>query len=571
MRLFLLYEISLHLLTYLPTLSLMAYIILQALLEEERNLNASFSRKPFKTSSYMRSAPPVPHNFGVNKGSPSAEGNEGGIREEESQTGSENVKAKSLLFLDEKVEGKKAKEQLLVRTAIHRKIQELRLGTITRSFYSQKSREMFLAGNFCNQSGNVGEKVQIRKLVSTMKGWSKDFFSILSHDWPHLRFKIMLNSLMTTGRGDNSAAADLEKSGEDDVPISTRMSGNKKDDTGPKQRSSGGATASTEGADELLIQFETDSQVLPPHKVLNKYMNHLATHGKASELGLRRRCDRWGVVEVGLVEAEVPVQIDHSMAVRMEEYTVKKIEVNQEAEEDMNNTSGKVDMDDIMGGLDQNSNESGNHEDDVPIRREINAATSFNGSGSAVWYDPSKERHKVEIEDKADIRVLLYRSIEMSKEVSQFIVKALVMAKVDSQLANSDATGDLGSSPSTNAQSVPHSARGSVTALISARGFAARDASRTMSTANMVNQKDVLLNNTIMINCETKDFEIPPPVNSEDAATGRATVATSPIPAVIYDKNGRPQPHLNSEDKQTRKPSVDKISGFSSTFEEVCK
>jgi hypothetical protein len=40
-------------------------LLLQALLEDERNLNASFSRKPFKTSTHMRLVPSVQHNFGA--------------------------------------------------------------------------------------------------------------------------------------------------------------------------------------------------------------------------------------------------------------------------------------------------------------------------------------------------------------------------------------------------------------------------------------------------------------------------------------------------------------------------
>jgi ATP/ADP translocase len=120
--------------------------------------------------------------------------------------------------------------------------------------------------------------------------------------------------------------------------------------------------------------------------------------------------------------------------------------------------------------------------------------------------------------------------------------------------------------------SVPHSARGSVTALISARSFAAREASRTMSTANMINQTQVTLNNTIMVHCETKDFEILPEIN-EDTTAGRAAATTSSVPAVIYDKNGRS--HFIADNNDTLKRTNNKnskeiIGGFSTTFEEAC-
>ena len=52
-------------------------LFVQAQLEEERNLNASFSRKPFKTASFTRLAPPVPHNFGVKNKKDGDEGDDG--------------------------------------------------------------------------------------------------------------------------------------------------------------------------------------------------------------------------------------------------------------------------------------------------------------------------------------------------------------------------------------------------------------------------------------------------------------------------------------------------------------
>ena len=41
-----------------------------------------------------------------------------------------------------------------------------------------------------------------------------------------------------------------------------------------------------------------------------RYMNHLVLHGKAGELGLRRRPDRWGTLEYGLIKAPVLVPTD---------------------------------------------------------------------------------------------------------------------------------------------------------------------------------------------------------------------------------------------------------------------
>jgi hypothetical protein len=58
-------------------------------------------------------------------------------------------------------------------------------------------------------------------------------------------------------------------------------------------------------------------------------MGFLATHGMAAEFGLRRRCDRWGVLEKGLVKATAPVLVENSLVIKMEEYMVKKIEISE--------------------------------------------------------------------------------------------------------------------------------------------------------------------------------------------------------------------------------------------------
>jgi hypothetical protein len=276
-------------------------------------------------------------------------------------------------------------------------------------------------------------------------------------------------------------------------------------------------------------------------------------------------------MEVGLVAAEVPVQTEHYMVIRMEEYSAKRTEINPEGRNKMSESS---DITDIIKELDvsqktQNSSPGGT---EVNVISDFSKGMSFN-EGTAVWFDPTKEVQKVEVEDKTEARVLLYRSIEMNREVSQSIFKAIIMAKVEPQLgAEAIAESGIHSPVGNPAHSVPHSARGSVTALVSARSFAARDASRTMSTANMVNQAQVSLNNTIMVHCETKDVEILPENDEDGIAERAAAAATSSVPAVMYDKNGRSHfvvDEGNGVNKQTVKNSKEKIGGFNTTFEEV--
>lgn len=53
--------------SYLPNDFDKPNMLRKAQLEEERNLNASFSKKPFKMSEYVKAVPPVPHDFGIDK------------------------------------------------------------------------------------------------------------------------------------------------------------------------------------------------------------------------------------------------------------------------------------------------------------------------------------------------------------------------------------------------------------------------------------------------------------------------------------------------------------------------
>ncbi len=49
---------------------------------------------------------------------------------------------------------------------------------------------------------------------------------------------------------------------------------------------------------EIVIKFPTQCQALPAESALQKYMLRLASHGNPGKWGLRKRGDRWGVMEV---------------------------------------------------------------------------------------------------------------------------------------------------------------------------------------------------------------------------------------------------------------------------------
>ena len=219
----------------------------QALLEEERNLNASFSRKPFKTSAYMRLAPPVPHNFGI--------------------------KNRSTDAVDETIDGEKENDEdkelpeneraSLLRSAIKRKIMDLKLGQLVRNEYTAQEKEKILAGHFCNQSGTIsvmGDRIQVKKSASSMKQYSKMIYDDLSESWPHLRFMIKLQNIEKKSSLNSPNGKNVQ---------STASSNTLKDKVNEKK---GRLTPKRfeEGNEEMLIQFETDSQTLPAEGALHR-------------------------------------------------------------------------------------------------------------------------------------------------------------------------------------------------------------------------------------------------------------------------------------------------------------
>jgi hypothetical protein len=227
-------------------------LLLQALLEDERNLNASFSRKPFKTSTHMRLVPSVPHNFGVKVKDSKA-------RKENEDSGGSDDNADNI---------PEHERTAFLRTAIKRKIMDLKLGKLVRNEYSAQEKEKMLAGHFCYQSGNFsvsGDRIQMKKSTAMMKDWSRKLHRDITESWSHLRFKIMLQNIVG-----NTADCDLSNLCNTQSSCNITSSPSANDYQEPHHHCSTPKQLE-EGNEELLIQFETDSQALPPEGALNRY------------------------------------------------------------------------------------------------------------------------------------------------------------------------------------------------------------------------------------------------------------------------------------------------------------
>lgn len=205
----------------------------------------------------MRLAPSVPHNFGVKT-------TESKTRKENEDSGGSDDNENNI---------PENERTAFLRTAIKRKIMDLKLGQLVRNEYSAQEKEKMLAGHFFNQSGNVsisGDRIHMKKSTSTMKDWSRKLHYEIAESWSHLRFKIMLQNIVR-----NTAESDLSNlsSTQSSCNITSSPSGN---DYQESRHHSSTSKSIEQGNEELLIQFETDSQSLPPEGALNRYgLSHI--------------------------------------------------------------------------------------------------------------------------------------------------------------------------------------------------------------------------------------------------------------------------------------------------------
>ena len=90
-------------------------------------------------------------------------------------------------------------------------------------------------------------------------------------------------------------------------------------------------------------------------------MAYLASHGPAAEFGLQRNCDRWGVLERGIIAAPLPVKKNHEVMLRVVEFPVRRTETSHDLVAEKENTGSMMGQspklrDDSMSNNRQNGN-----------------------------------------------------------------------------------------------------------------------------------------------------------------------------------------------------------------------
>lgn len=212
-------------------------------MENERNLNGSFSRKPFKTLSYTRQAPSETYNFNIKK-----------KIKAENNIGSSNLDYNDSRLLESTYSTSFVPD-------LNRSIVDSRLRKVRRNVYSTDEKEKILQRHLHGQPGNVsliGERKQMKKSAALLREWSSRIFVHLAENWPNLHFQIKLKDI------------DCDScEGTITVPHHTAQnSPSTSDFNKTKVKETNSQREETE--EELLIQFDTDIQMLPPEKALSR-------------------------------------------------------------------------------------------------------------------------------------------------------------------------------------------------------------------------------------------------------------------------------------------------------------
>jgi hypothetical protein len=271
-------------------------------------------------------------------------------------------------------------------------------------------------------------------------------------------------------------------------------------------------------------------------------MSHLATHGAAADYGLQRRCDRWGVLEKGLVRADPPLRSELAVLMRMEEYCVIRTETSScrdgvgestvSGAEDIvnvtNDSAADHSREDISGSR---GNSPLRYAANYSLHKEVSSPSSTGNSfeSTGIILGDSEIPREVsisEVEDKGCLRAILFRSVLMSEDFSMYVSRAVTRAKVDPLLGTFIEPSDLVTGSTSDR--LPHSGR-SAGMKESARGFISSSRAALSAAA----AASIMLGTSVKIACESEDIELP--LESEDTENH----IKSPSPTT-YDFNGRP-------------------------------
>ena len=194
-----------HPVTYIPTDYDKSSDLNRAKLEEERNQNASYSKKPFKTSDTAVIPNLVPHDFAVDKKKfkkPKEVEGYGGVG-----VSVKGVDAEGYFEVD--MDNDDDINVQLQKRAVHKKIEQLTLGLVVRDEYSVQNKQKFLAGDFRSAangmiSGSVDQpRFEYKKTNAMLKDWAKILYGTLNEDWSNLTFKITLDGNRSSEKNHN--------------------------------------------------------------------------------------------------------------------------------------------------------------------------------------------------------------------------------------------------------------------------------------------------------------------------------------------------------------------------------
>lgn len=300
-------------------------------------------------------------------------------------------------------------------------------------------------------------------------------------------------------------------------------------------------------------------------------MAYLASHGPAAEFGLQRNCDRWGVLERGIIAAPLPVKKNHEVMLRVVEFPVRRTETSHDLVAEKENTGSMMGQspklrDDSMSNNRQNGNKgpysSKIQSDDNHMKHCSIPLVSLKLPDGL---EPLRDVTTEEIEDRTALTILLYRAFDLSDDFSKHITGAIAKSQTDILPSGSTDKQDMSDRDSASAR-LPQSARSNNGMKESARGLLGRNGDSARGGLGAPTMHTVMLPSTVKVVCIITDAA---PQNS---STNIPTVTS-------YDINGRPsmqsteQPEiacLNSSSKNVDHTIHNDLSnaGFSLSFEE---
>jgi uncharacterized protein involved in tolerance to divalent cations len=279
--------------------------------------------------------------------------------------------------------------------------ENMKLQSITRADLLDENKYIF--GRF-NLYG--GKLVMSDDKIAMIKGWIHKIHSQLTKDWKDYSFKIKFtktNELVIQFIKPSASASSNENDFE------------RQSSTSPFPFPPASSTPTNQNAPPLIAPLPINYPPFPPpNNALQKYMNHLASHGIVKEYGLTKRGDRWNVLEQEFIEERGTIstrESEHSSVADSED-DEEDDEEGEEEHRKQQEEQGKRQLSNLAFLMKQSSMQQ-------PSSRSFNDTTGNNGNNDDD-NDDNENHHPSQLTSKRSKRFSLARASDQAHLVSKF-------------------------------------------------------------------------------------------------------------------------------------------------------